>query len=168
MNQIQYSKWKLIFSSCHILTMPWLLSIFIFASLLYTFFYIYLNFLYQVILLCYPFLWLKLYLHMFKQRRSKLGKHHEKKRMWSLELFQILILAGCHLLVLLEFWVLSHRFLWYSSYNFSSLICLCLCSPMIHQCDQIDAHNHCFCHVAIVYIVIYGLNLCANFRNFIC
>ncbi|GMY10775.1 very-long-chain (3R)-3-hydroxyacyl-CoA dehydratase 2 [Fagus crenata] len=40
----------------------------------------YYNFL-RIILLCYPFLWLKLYLHMFKQRRSKLGKHHEKKRM---------------------------------------------------------------------------------------
>uniref|UniRef100_A0A165A7J0 Very-long-chain (3R)-3-hydroxyacyl-CoA dehydratase n=1 Tax=Daucus carota subsp. sativus TaxID=79200 RepID=A0A165A7J0_DAUCS len=33
------------------------------------------------VLLCvYPFLWLKLYLHMFKQRRSKLGKRHKKKR----------------------------------------------------------------------------------------
>ncbi|RVW66172.1 Very-long-chain (3R)-3-hydroxyacyl-CoA dehydratase 2 [Vitis vinifera] len=34
----------------------------------------------QVVLLCYPFLWLKLYLHLFKQRRSKLGKHDGKKR----------------------------------------------------------------------------------------
>ncbi|XVF05567.1 hypothetical protein REPUB_Repub05bG0183500 [Reevesia pubescens] len=34
----------------------------------------------KVILLIYPFLWLKLYLHLFKQRRSKLGKHHEKKK----------------------------------------------------------------------------------------
>ncbi|KAE8038990.1 hypothetical protein FH972_011446 [Carpinus fangiana] len=34
----------------------------------------------KVLLLCYPFLGLKLYLHMFKQRRSKLGKHHKKKR----------------------------------------------------------------------------------------
>ncbi|KAF8396738.1 hypothetical protein HHK36_018368 [Tetracentron sinense] len=33
-----------------------------------------------VLLLCYPFLWLKLYLHLFKQRRSKLGKHNEKKK----------------------------------------------------------------------------------------
>ncbi|WJZ88826.1 hypothetical protein VitviT2T_008093 [Vitis vinifera] len=33
-----------------------------------------------VVLLCYPFLWLKLYLHLFKQRRSKLGKHDGKKR----------------------------------------------------------------------------------------
>ncbi|KAF5470593.1 hypothetical protein F2P56_011097 [Juglans regia] len=40
----------------------------------------YYNFL-RVLLLCYPFLWLKLYLHMFKQRRSKLGKRHEKKEM---------------------------------------------------------------------------------------
>ncbi|XP_075633219.1 uncharacterized protein LOC142605674 [Castanea sativa] len=35
----------------------------------------------MVLLLCYPFLWLKLYLHIFKQRRSKLGKHHEKKKL---------------------------------------------------------------------------------------
>ncbi|KAL5581073.1 hypothetical protein UlMin_013515 [Ulmus minor] len=34
----------------------------------------------RVLLLVYPFLWLRLYLHLFKQRRSKLGKHHEKKR----------------------------------------------------------------------------------------
>ncbi|KAF3453821.1 hypothetical protein FNV43_RR04262 [Rhamnella rubrinervis] len=39
----------------------------------------YYNFI-RVLLLVYPFLWLKLYLHLFKQRRSKLGKHHEKKR----------------------------------------------------------------------------------------
>ncbi|XVF68694.1 hypothetical protein PTKIN_Ptkin11bG0022100 [Pterospermum kingtungense] len=39
----------------------------------------YYNFL-EVFLLIYPFLWLKLYLHLFKQRRSKLGKHHEKKK----------------------------------------------------------------------------------------
>ncbi|XP_021278649.1 very-long-chain (3R)-3-hydroxyacyl-CoA dehydratase 2 [Herrania umbratica] len=39
----------------------------------------YYNFL-RVFLLIYPFLWLKLYLHLFKQRRSKLGKHHEKKK----------------------------------------------------------------------------------------
>ncbi|KAL2487836.1 Protein-tyrosine phosphatase-like [Forsythia ovata] len=32
-----------------------------------------------VLLLCYPFLWLKLYLHLFKQRRSKLGKHQKKQ-----------------------------------------------------------------------------------------
>ncbi|GJM88798.1 hypothetical protein PR202_ga05364 [Eleusine coracana subsp. coracana] len=31
-------------------------------------------------LLCYPFLWLKLYLHVFKQRKSKLGKMDRKKR----------------------------------------------------------------------------------------
>ncbi|GJN14621.1 hypothetical protein PR202_gb01468 [Eleusine coracana subsp. coracana] len=31
-------------------------------------------------LLCYPFLWLKLYLHVFKQRRSKLGKMDRNKR----------------------------------------------------------------------------------------
>ncbi|KAI4368820.1 hypothetical protein MLD38_017335 [Melastoma candidum] len=31
------------------------------------------------LLLLYPFLWLKLYLHLFKQRRLKLGKHHGKK-----------------------------------------------------------------------------------------
>ncbi|XP_057782798.1 uncharacterized protein LOC131000754 isoform X1 [Salvia miltiorrhiza] len=33
-----------------------------------------------VFLFCYPFLWLKLYLHLFKQRRSKLGKQEKKKR----------------------------------------------------------------------------------------
>ncbi|WCJ41180.1 Very-long-chain (3R)-3-hydroxyacyl-CoA dehydratase 3 [Euphorbia peplus] len=38
----------------------------------------YYNFL-RVVLVCYPFLWLKLYMHMLKQRRSKLGKRHEKK-----------------------------------------------------------------------------------------
>ncbi|GKV01027.1 hypothetical protein SLEP1_g13627 [Rubroshorea leprosula] len=35
----------------------------------------------RVLLLIYPFLWLKLYLHLFKQRRSKLSKHHGKKKM---------------------------------------------------------------------------------------
>ncbi|KAJ0083199.1 hypothetical protein Patl1_30856 [Pistacia atlantica] len=39
----------------------------------------YYNFL-RVMLFCYPFLWLKLYLHLFKQRGSKLGKHHKKKK----------------------------------------------------------------------------------------
>nr|AKM76690.1 protein-tyrosine phosphatase-like protein [Pelargonium tetragonum] len=34
----------------------------------------------QVLLLCYPFLWLKLYLHLFKQRKWKLSKQHEKKK----------------------------------------------------------------------------------------
>ncbi|XP_010253304.1 PREDICTED: very-long-chain (3R)-3-hydroxyacyl-CoA dehydratase 2 isoform X2 [Nelumbo nucifera] len=34
----------------------------------------------KVLLVCYPFLWLKLYLHLFKQRRSKLGKLHRKKK----------------------------------------------------------------------------------------
>ncbi|XP_010043595.2 very-long-chain (3R)-3-hydroxyacyl-CoA dehydratase 2 [Eucalyptus grandis] len=34
----------------------------------------------RVLLLFYPFLWFKLYLHLFKQRRSKLGKRHEKKK----------------------------------------------------------------------------------------
>ncbi|CAH9073037.1 unnamed protein product [Cuscuta europaea] len=33
-----------------------------------------------VLLLLYPLLWLKLYLHLFKQRRSKLGKHQKIKR----------------------------------------------------------------------------------------
>ncbi|KAL6619108.1 hypothetical protein ACP70R_034247 [Stipagrostis hirtigluma subsp. patula] len=32
------------------------------------------------VLVCYPFLWLKLYLHVFKQRKSKLGKTSRKKR----------------------------------------------------------------------------------------
>uniref|UniRef100_A0A452Z9R2 Very-long-chain (3R)-3-hydroxyacyl-CoA dehydratase n=1 Tax=Aegilops tauschii subsp. strangulata TaxID=200361 RepID=A0A452Z9R2_AEGTS len=32
------------------------------------------------VLLCYPLLWLKLYLHVFKQRKSKLGKGGRKKR----------------------------------------------------------------------------------------
>ncbi|KAG8371423.1 hypothetical protein BUALT_Bualt13G0086100 [Buddleja alternifolia] len=36
--------------------------------------------LFQALLFCYPFLWLKLYLHLFKQRRSKLGKHQKTKR----------------------------------------------------------------------------------------
>nr|AKM76679.1 protein-tyrosine phosphatase-like protein [Melianthus villosus] len=34
----------------------------------------------RVLLLCYPFLWLKLYVHLFRQRRSKLHKQHEKKK----------------------------------------------------------------------------------------
>ncbi|XP_022148455.1 very-long-chain (3R)-3-hydroxyacyl-CoA dehydratase 2 [Momordica charantia] len=34
----------------------------------------------RVLLLVYPFFFLKLYLHLFKQRRSKLGKQHQKKR----------------------------------------------------------------------------------------
>ncbi|KAK2995269.1 hypothetical protein RJ640_015550 [Escallonia rubra] len=34
----------------------------------------------KVVLLCYPFLWLKLYLHLFKQRRSKLRKNLKKKK----------------------------------------------------------------------------------------
>ncbi|XP_065868264.1 uncharacterized protein [Euphorbia lathyris] len=38
------------------------------------------NFL-KVVLVCYPFLWLKLYMHLLKQRRSKLGKRQEKKNM---------------------------------------------------------------------------------------
>ncbi|KAJ4767000.1 Very-long-chain (3R)-3-hydroxyacyl-CoA dehydratase [Rhynchospora pubera] len=32
-------------------------------------------------LVCYPFLWLKLYLHLFKQRRSKLKKKERKKKL---------------------------------------------------------------------------------------
>ncbi|OIT37406.1 PREDICTED: very-long-chain (3R)-3-hydroxyacyl-CoA dehydratase 2 [Nicotiana attenuata] len=34
----------------------------------------------KVLLLVYPFLWLNLYLHLFKQRRSKLGKHQKTKK----------------------------------------------------------------------------------------
>ncbi|RDY02915.1 Very-long-chain (3R)-3-hydroxyacyl-CoA dehydratase 2, partial [Mucuna pruriens] len=34
----------------------------------------------KVVLVVYPFLWFKLYLHMFKQRRTKLYKRHDKKR----------------------------------------------------------------------------------------
>ncbi|KAI8523886.1 hypothetical protein RHMOL_Rhmol13G0106500 [Rhododendron molle] len=34
----------------------------------------------KVLLACYPFMWLKLYLHLFKQRKAKLGKQHKKKR----------------------------------------------------------------------------------------
>ncbi|KAL3625897.1 hypothetical protein CASFOL_030426 [Castilleja foliolosa] len=34
----------------------------------------------MALLFCYPFLWMKLYLHLFKQRRSKLGKQPKKKR----------------------------------------------------------------------------------------
>ncbi|KAK9280191.1 hypothetical protein L1049_013878 [Liquidambar formosana] len=33
-----------------------------------------------VLLLGYPFMFLKLYLHLFKQRHSKLRKHHDKKK----------------------------------------------------------------------------------------
>ncbi|KAL9296635.1 hypothetical protein ACSQ67_022531 [Phaseolus vulgaris] len=33
----------------------------------------------KVVLVVYPFLWFKLYLHMFKQRRAKLYKRHDKK-----------------------------------------------------------------------------------------
>ncbi|CAN1847012.1 Very-long-chain (3R)-3-hydroxyacyl-CoA dehydratase 2 [Linum perenne] len=39
----------------------------------------YYNFLWAVIL-SYPFLWFNLYLHMLKQRRSKLGKQTQKKK----------------------------------------------------------------------------------------
>ncbi|XVF20123.1 hypothetical protein REPUB_Repub11eG0171200 [Reevesia pubescens] len=46
-----------------------------FASLPFSYY----NFL-TVFLLIYPFLWLKLYLHLFKQRRSKLGTQHKKKK----------------------------------------------------------------------------------------
>ncbi|XP_054811971.1 uncharacterized protein LOC129313104 isoform X2 [Prosopis cineraria] len=34
----------------------------------------------KVVLVFYPLLWLKLYLHLFKQRKAKLQKGHEKKR----------------------------------------------------------------------------------------
>ncbi|XP_057449120.1 uncharacterized protein LOC130740503 [Lotus japonicus] len=34
----------------------------------------------RVVLIVYPFLWLKLYLHLFKQRRAKLYRQHDKKR----------------------------------------------------------------------------------------
>ncbi|CAK9174018.1 unnamed protein product [Ilex paraguariensis] len=34
----------------------------------------------QVLLLCYPLLWLKIYLHLWKQRSSKLGKNQGKKK----------------------------------------------------------------------------------------
>nr|XP_025884060.1 very-long-chain (3R)-3-hydroxyacyl-CoA dehydratase 2 isoform X2 [Solanum lycopersicum] len=34
----------------------------------------------KVLLLLYPLLWFKLYLHLFKQRRSKLGKYHKTKK----------------------------------------------------------------------------------------
>lgn len=35
----------------------------------------------RVFVVCYPFLWFRLYLHLFNQRRSKLGgrQHHQKK-----------------------------------------------------------------------------------------
>ncbi|KAJ1383574.1 Protein-tyrosine phosphatase-like, PTPLA [Sesbania bispinosa] len=33
----------------------------------------------KVVLIVYPFLWFKLYLHLFKQRRTKLYKRHDKK-----------------------------------------------------------------------------------------
>ncbi|KAL3619015.1 hypothetical protein CASFOL_037243 [Castilleja foliolosa] len=34
----------------------------------------------MALLFCYPFLWMKLYMHLFKQRQSKLGKQPKKKR----------------------------------------------------------------------------------------
>ncbi|XAR60539.1 Very-long-chain (3R)-3-hydroxyacyl-[acyl-carrier protein] dehydratase [Bertholletia excelsa] len=34
----------------------------------------------RVLLLCYPFLWLKLYVHLIKQRNSKLGKQRKRKQ----------------------------------------------------------------------------------------
>lgn len=37
----------------------------------------------QGVLVLYPFLWLKLYQHVFKQRKSKLGKGSRKKRAWE-------------------------------------------------------------------------------------
>ena len=37
----------------------------------------------QGVLVCYPFLWLKLYMHVFKQRKSKLRKGSRKKRAWE-------------------------------------------------------------------------------------
>ncbi|OAY65964.1 Very-long-chain (3R)-3-hydroxyacyl-CoA dehydratase 2 [Ananas comosus] len=37
--------------------------------------------LHQALLMCYPVLWLKLYLHLFKQRRSKLGRQQRKKQL---------------------------------------------------------------------------------------
>ncbi|GFS42871.1 protein-tyrosine phosphatase-like, PTPLA [Actinidia rufa] len=46
-----------------------------FAGLPFTYY----NFV-RVLLLCYPFMWLKLYLHLIKQRKSKLGKQHKKKK----------------------------------------------------------------------------------------
>ncbi|PHT68776.1 hypothetical protein T459_28263 [Capsicum annuum] len=39
----------------------------------------YYNFI-KVLLVLYPLLWLKLYLHLFKQRRSKLGKYQKTKK----------------------------------------------------------------------------------------
>ncbi|KAM7496591.1 hypothetical protein LguiA_021005 [Lonicera macranthoides] len=46
-----------------------------FASLPFSFY----NFV-TVVLVFYPFFWLKLYLHLFKQRQSKLNKPHKKKK----------------------------------------------------------------------------------------
>lgn len=58
----------------------------IFRSLLMVFLVITWYVLVQVVLLVYPFLWLNLYLHLFKQRRSKIGKqHHKKKKIWRSE-----------------------------------------------------------------------------------
>ncbi|XP_062179464.1 uncharacterized protein LOC133884105 [Phragmites australis] len=48
------------------------------------------------VLVCYPFLWLKLYLHVFKQRKSKLGKVNRKKRAWE-KLAQLCSGVKCHL-----------------------------------------------------------------------
>lgn len=43
----------------------------------------------QAVLICYPILWLQLYLYLFKQRRSKLRPHGEKgkKRKWRFKFF---------------------------------------------------------------------------------
>ncbi|KAI8014858.1 Very-long-chain (3R)-3-hydroxyacyl-CoA dehydratase 2 [Camellia lanceoleosa] len=46
-----------------------------FAGLPFTYY----NFV-RVLLLCYPFMWLKLYLHLLEQRKSKLGKQRKKKK----------------------------------------------------------------------------------------
>ncbi|KAL6967453.1 very-long-chain (3R)-3-hydroxyacyl-CoA dehydratase [Sarracenia purpurea var. burkii] len=46
-----------------------------FAGLPFTYY----NFV-RVLLLCYPFIWLKLYLHLLQQRKSKLGKQQKKKK----------------------------------------------------------------------------------------
>lgn len=96
------SAWEKFCLSCYLLTGLFLLHFYLCRFVVYISFYINLEILMQVVLLCYPFLWLKLYLHLFKQRRSKLGKHDGKKRRWRFEL----ILAPINYLVSVYF---GHR-----------------------------------------------------------
>jgi hypothetical protein len=56
----------------------------------------------QGVLVLYPFLWLKLYQHVFKQRKSKLGKGSRKKRAWENLALLSSAQLSCHLLLSCE------------------------------------------------------------------